>query len=205
MTADLSRAPLLHTSVAVDDLPTAAAFFREAFGYSTAFEAQGLSQQIARMTGETSLVCDLMQLSRPNEGVVLELVAFRPSPLSGRALRVPPAHLAFEVEDLDEALERVRALAPLYWARWSSSPKDERPISRSRRRDDRTRGTVSRGATVRPLHNDPASPATVVCSRCEPSTKPALMPAEGRDSRRAAHRHQSGSHRCRHDREPSPR
>lgn len=106
MTTDLLRATLLHVSLAVSDLPAAAAFFRDVLGYATAFEAQGLSHQIARMTGETGLVCDLMQLTRPGEGVVLELVAFRPSPVSASGSRVPAAHVAFAVKDLNRALER---------------------------------------------------------------------------------------------------
>lgn len=104
--AGLARAPLLHASLAVDDLSAAGAFFREVLGYETAFEARGLSHQIARMTGEAGLVCDLLQLSRAGEGVVVELVAFRPSPLGAGGARVPSAHLAFAVGDLEAALER---------------------------------------------------------------------------------------------------
>lgn len=104
MSADLSRATLLHASLAVGDLPAAATFFRNVFGYGVAFETYGMTEQIARMTGSAGLACDLMQLARPGEAVVLELVAFRPSPLAATPVRVPAAHVAFAVTNLDEAL-----------------------------------------------------------------------------------------------------
>lgn len=101
--APASAPPLLHVSLAVDDLAPASAFFQDVLGYHVAFEAQGLSDQIARMTGVAGLRCDLVQLARPGEGVVLELVAFRPPPPRSA---VPSAHVAFAVADLDAALAR---------------------------------------------------------------------------------------------------
>jgi catechol 2,3-dioxygenase-like lactoylglutathione lyase family enzyme len=102
---DLSRATLLHASLAVGDLPAAARFFRDIFGFEVAFEAAGMTHQIARMTGRAGLACDLMQLTRPGDGTGLELIAFRPSPLAD-APDVPAAHVAFAVPDLDEALRQ---------------------------------------------------------------------------------------------------
>ena len=106
MSIELSQATLLHASLAVTDLPAAAAFFTDVLGYGVAFEAHGMSDQIARMTGSAGLACDLVQLARPDEATALELIAFRPSPVDPTPPRVPAAHVAFAVRDLDAALAR---------------------------------------------------------------------------------------------------
>ncbi|NAZ37353.1 hypothetical protein GT358_11010 [Rubellimicrobium sp. CFH 75288] len=96
----------MHLSLAVDDLSAAEAFLARTLGYRRTFGANGLGEAIGRLTGAAGLDCDLVQMVRPGDDAVLELVAFRPPPPRGPA---PPAHLAFGVADLDAALEQMRA------------------------------------------------------------------------------------------------
>ena len=104
-----------HTSLAVNDLDTAVAFYREAFGYELKFQERGMSDQIASMTGIDGLTCDLAQLRSACSDHVLELIAFHlPSretaPLEPAPLRPGAAHVAFSVADLEAALAAVEAL-----------------------------------------------------------------------------------------------
>ena len=103
-----------HSSLAVADLEAAVRFYREAFGFQVAFREDGMSDQIASMTGLAGLTCDLAQLRHPASGHVLELICFHggsevaaPDP---RPLRPGAAHVAFFVDDLEAALARVEAL-----------------------------------------------------------------------------------------------
>ena len=100
----------VHSSLAVDDLDTALAFFRDAFGFRVRFQERGMSDQIRGMTGLDSVTCDLAQLETPISPHVLELIAFHDVP-AGRAGWAPTApgmaHVAFSVDDLERALAAV--------------------------------------------------------------------------------------------------
>ncbi len=102
-----------HTSLAVADLDRALAFYRAAFGYEVLFVERGMAAQIERIVGLPGLRCDLAQLRSPISGHTLELIAFRDVP-PGREehgpTRAGAAHLAFNVHDLDAAVDEVRAL-----------------------------------------------------------------------------------------------
>jgi catechol 2,3-dioxygenase-like lactoylglutathione lyase family enzyme len=105
----------VHTGLAVRDLDRASAFYQAAFGYELAFREGGISREIAEITGVDGQVCDLAQLRSPHSGHVLELLQFHgfeasESGLPEAPLRPGQAHLAFTVEDLDEALNHVRSL-----------------------------------------------------------------------------------------------
>ncbi len=106
---------LHHTSLAVSDLDLAIAFYRDAFGYEVAFREDGMSDQIAGMTGVVGLTCDLAQLGSACSDHVLELIAFHPPgghamPADTAPVRPGAAHIAFYVEDLEAALRTVESL-----------------------------------------------------------------------------------------------
>ena len=107
-----------HTSLTVRDVARSAAFFEAAFGYATTFEALGMTDPIARMTGRPGLACDLRQMAHPTSAHVLELVALRGYPDAegeGAApLGVGRAHVSMIVPALDAAraeMERLGARA----------------------------------------------------------------------------------------------
>lgn len=102
-----------HTSLAVSDIDTGAAFFVAALGFSPEFEVRGMADQIARLTAADGLTCDLVQLVHPASGQRLELIAFHP-PGGARAgdplpLRPGAAHAAFIVPDLVSARAAIEA------------------------------------------------------------------------------------------------
>src|SRR2546421_10210545 len=102
-----------HTSLAVSDLEQAVAFYQAAFGYEILFQDHGMTDLIQRIVGLAGLRCDLAQLRSPISGHTLELVAFHNVPAGHEdhgPTRVGAAHVAFEVENLDRALDTVRAL-----------------------------------------------------------------------------------------------
>lgn len=100
-----------HTSLAVRDVAASATFFEAAFGFETTFDAPGMGDQIACMTGRPGLGCHLRQMTRPGLGHVLELIAFTEDPAGGGP---PPAHVSMIVPSLDAAraeMERLGAEA----------------------------------------------------------------------------------------------
>lgn len=100
-----------HTSLAVADIDRAMAFYRAAFGYEVLFEERGMAAQIASMTGVPGLVCDLVQMRSPISGHVLELISFKGQGMGApKPLRPGMAHVAFYVDDLDEALAKIEKL-----------------------------------------------------------------------------------------------
>ena len=102
-----------HTGLAVRDLEVASAFYQGAFGYEVVFRENGIGREIADITGVEGQMCDLVQLLSPNSGHVLELLQFHGFEASEPAtapLRPGQAHVAFVVEDLEEALRHVRSL-----------------------------------------------------------------------------------------------
>ena len=100
-----------HTSLAVNDLDGAIAFYRGVFGYEVIFEERSMTDQIQSMVGLPGLIGDIAQLRSPISGHVLELIAFRQVP-AGREDHGPTrpgtAHVAFKVADLDRALQAMR-------------------------------------------------------------------------------------------------
>jgi predicted enzyme related to lactoylglutathione lyase len=99
----------IHSSLPVDDLGRAVAFYQEAFGYTLMFDEE-LGPEIERMTGIEGMRCRLAQLRMPEDGHILELIEFRPpegaegSPPSA----VGHGHVAFKVDDLDAEVARLR-------------------------------------------------------------------------------------------------
>ncbi|MBX5469511.1 MAG: VOC family protein [Thermoleophilaceae bacterium] len=100
-----------HASLAVEDLDASLRFYTTAFGYELLFHDEQ-RELIEALTGVRGLSCALAQLRHPADGAVLELVAFDvPDGLEDAApVRAGHGHVAFRVDDLDEALAEVRAL-----------------------------------------------------------------------------------------------
>jgi catechol 2,3-dioxygenase-like lactoylglutathione lyase family enzyme len=101
----------LHASLAVRDLNASIVFYEKCLGFECIFQANNLTDEVARLTNREGLACSLAQLRRPGEEVI-ELIEFRPvdgsRPASGDGA-VPMGHLAFAVTDLDIALAALRA------------------------------------------------------------------------------------------------
>lgn len=103
-----------HSSLSVEDIGPAAAFFEAGFGFRRLFAETGMGAQIEAIAGAPGLRCNLVHLRHPASGHVLELIAFQPQsgPLPADPLPVRPgtAHVAFVVRDLDAAKAAVEAL-----------------------------------------------------------------------------------------------
>ena len=102
-----------HSSLAVSELDTAIAFYRELLAFEVDFAERGMNAQVASITGVPGLVCDLAQLQSPVTAHTLELIAFRPppdAPAGHGPLRPGQGHAAFRVPDLEAALAEVERL-----------------------------------------------------------------------------------------------
>ncbi len=104
-----------HASLAVSTIDPAIAFFEAGFGFRVTFVERGMSGQIASMLGHPGATCDLVQLTLPDGGPKLELIAFsgtlRPSTSQAEplGLPVPPGagHVAFRSTTFDATLRRL--------------------------------------------------------------------------------------------------
>ncbi|WP_306118229.1 MULTISPECIES: VOC family protein [unclassified Roseitalea] len=107
----MTAAPLLHASLAVDDLDGAIAFFERALGFATQLRADDLTDEVARLTRRDGLTVRLAQMSRAGDGCRLELIEFndRDAVPAAGAGPVPLAHICFAVADLEATLADVRA------------------------------------------------------------------------------------------------
>lgn len=97
-----------HVGLAVRDLAASIAFYEAMFGFSVRFQAK-LADDIANITGETGLTCELAQLSRDGE-MVLELLEFPTSSINDKPIYAGAAHASFAVADLDAALTKLEHL-----------------------------------------------------------------------------------------------
>ncbi len=102
----MRRPPLLHASVAVNDIDRAQAFFERALGFETVLRADDLTDEVARLTRRHGLTVKLAQLERAGDGCAIELIAFDDNGdvSASAAGAVPLAHLCFAVADLDQAI-----------------------------------------------------------------------------------------------------
>lgn len=99
-----------HTSLAVTDVTKSVRFYEVMFGFKRRFEAQ-LASEIASITAEPGLSCDLVQLQRDGEEAILELIAFGTGPNAHqKPIHAGTAHVSFLVDSLDSALERLEQL-----------------------------------------------------------------------------------------------
>lgn len=105
-----------HTSLAVANLGQSLGFYQDMFGFRELLRAH-LNEEIAAITAEAHLSCELVQLKRPDDARILELIAFA-GPRNGavgagsnqKPIYAGSAHVAFVVGDLDDALEQLHQL-----------------------------------------------------------------------------------------------
>jgi predicted enzyme related to lactoylglutathione lyase len=98
-----------HSSLAVEDLDRAVAFYRAAFGCDVVFEDRRMTTLIEGVTGISGIECDLAILSLPATEQLLELIAFR-NPSAPWDAAPPAGHIEFAVADLDTAITAVERL-----------------------------------------------------------------------------------------------
>lgn len=103
----LTNARLLHVSLTVGDLDRSVAFYGAAFGCTLLLPPTDLGNAFERMTGVVGATARLAQMAHSQGGMVLELIAV-PEALNLSRKSVPPAHVAFAVDDLDAALSVAR-------------------------------------------------------------------------------------------------
>ena len=96
-----------HTSVVVDDIDQAVAFYDSQLGFDVTLETRGMAELIQQMLGVAGITCDLVQGSSPLSPHILELIAFHNIPEHADS-RLPiwpgSSHLAFVVPDLPAAV-----------------------------------------------------------------------------------------------------
>lgn len=100
-----------HFGIAVSDLERSARFYVEALGFERA-ETYTIDEGLDVIMELDGIRLDLLFLRRPD--VTLELIAYRHPPLVGPRERRPMnqhgiTHMSFWVDDLEQALVRVRA------------------------------------------------------------------------------------------------
>jgi catechol 2,3-dioxygenase-like lactoylglutathione lyase family enzyme len=101
-----------HVGVIVDDLAAAVAFF-EALGLEQAGAGTVEGRPVDRIVGLDGVVSDFAFVQTPDGHGRLELISFRSPPTEDGDPRAPAntpglRHLAFAVDDIHAALERLR-------------------------------------------------------------------------------------------------
>lgn len=104
---DCTSITIQHVSVVVDRLEASAEFYRAAFGFMPSFGPVDVGQALGRMVSVAGIDARLIQLSRGNGGLAIELIEASGTAASG-AGPVPQAHIAFTVPNLDDALDAAR-------------------------------------------------------------------------------------------------
>ena len=106
-----------HTSLSVRDLDSAIRFYESAFGFKVVFEARGLTDQAASITGIAGMEFDVAHLVSPLSPHRLELIQFSApgsqrsaAPSRGAPTAPGAGHVSFVVEDLEHAIAAVEAL-----------------------------------------------------------------------------------------------
>jgi catechol 2,3-dioxygenase-like lactoylglutathione lyase family enzyme len=102
-----------HVGVVVDDLADAVAFFVE-LGLELEGEATVEGDSVDRVVGLDGVRSDVAMLRTPDGQARLELAKFQTPPSRGGDPRAPAnalgiRHVTFEVEGIDDVLERLRA------------------------------------------------------------------------------------------------
>jgi catechol 2,3-dioxygenase-like lactoylglutathione lyase family enzyme len=102
---------IAHLGIVVDDLPAAVAFFVE-LGMELEGEGSVEGEWVDRVVGVDGVRSDLAMLEAP-DGSRIELSKFNSPPLAPGAPEAPAntpglRHVAFEVDDLEDTLARLR-------------------------------------------------------------------------------------------------
>ncbi len=105
-----------HCSLVVEDLNKAIDFYCAAFGFEVLFKEDGMTSELAYMTGVEGVSGNVAQLCLYNQQCKLELIEFRPpkstarTPLPDAPVNPRQGHLGFCVNSLDTHLFKVKAL-----------------------------------------------------------------------------------------------
>ena len=104
-----------HINIVVADLERAADFYETVFGFNRGFSAHLEGEWIETVTGLTGARADCLFLDAPGGGTRIELIRYEApddefSPFNSTPNQPGLRHIAFEVEDIDATLTRVRAL-----------------------------------------------------------------------------------------------
>ncbi len=101
-----------HFSLAVSEIDSSIRFYCDVLGYELLFIERDMAKEIRSMTGLEQVSCHLAQMQHQQGGSRLELIEFLNHDLPALPLPLPAGagHLAFEVENLDSALEEVRGV-----------------------------------------------------------------------------------------------
>ncbi len=104
-----------HINLVVADLERAAHFYEHVFGWRRGFSAELRGEWIERVSGLEGVRASCLFLEFPNGGARIELIRYD-SPtgehfdLNSRANTFGARHIAFEVENINATLEKVREL-----------------------------------------------------------------------------------------------
>jgi len=104
-----------HVNIVVADLERAARFYEHVFGWRRGFSATLRGEWIERVSGLSAVQGDCLFLVSPDGGARLELLRYvSPSGAhlteNSRANTLGVRHIAFEVDDLELTLSKVREL-----------------------------------------------------------------------------------------------
>ena len=102
----LNRASVLHFSVLVEDIHFTVSFYQSVFGFVVSLPPTEISGPLQRMTGEDECSGTVVQMMHQESKQTLEFITLdqdRPELFN----KMPTAHLAFSVENLDDAIVEV--------------------------------------------------------------------------------------------------
>lgn len=107
-----------HINIVVRDLETARAFF-DLFGFKVRDEAALSGEWISRVVGLESVEARYLQLESDRSPTMIELITYDhpPSPLSTDAYRaneIGYRHIAFEVEDIEAEVTRLKCAGMVF-------------------------------------------------------------------------------------------
>ena len=105
---------IAHLGIVVEDLPAAVEFFLE-LGMELDGEGSVEGELVDRVVGIEGVRSDIVMLQAPDGGGQIELSKFNAPPLEPGEPEAPSntpglRHVAFEVDDLEDTLARLRAL-----------------------------------------------------------------------------------------------
>lgn len=103
-----------HINLVVKDLEASVAFYRDVLGFQVTMRARLEGEWIETIAGLKGIEADCVYLQPPGSGPRVELLQYL-SPETGPAVPSVPngpglRHIAFRVDDLDEAYGRLKSL-----------------------------------------------------------------------------------------------